>query len=295
MPGIRESQTMLTCPTKDAVRARVRALKREGLRVALVPTMGYLHEGHLSLVRAAAALADRVIVSIFVNPTQFGPNEDLATYPRDEERDLALLEKEGVDAVFMPSVEEMYGAGGDTFVEVPGLSGILQGALRPGHFRGVSTVVNKLFNIVQPDIAVFGEKDYQQLTIIRQMVRDLDMPLEIVGHPTVREEDGLAMSSRNVRLTPEQRLQAPILNKALCAAEDVAATGATVSDLETLIRTTLETASEGEIKSIDIRDAVTLAELDGPLEKSAVVLLAVRFGTVLLIDQRVIAPEIQNA
>jgi pantoate--beta-alanine ligase len=286
---------MLTCPTKDAVRARVRALKREGLRVALVPTMGYLHEGHLSLVRAAAALADRVIVSIFVNPTQFGPNEDLATYPRDEERDLALLEKEGVDAVFMPSVEEMYGAGGDTIVEVPGLSGILQGALRPGHFRGVATVVNKLFNIVQPDIAVFGEKDYQQLTIIRQMVRDLDMPLEIVGHPTVREQDGLAMSSRNVRLTPEQRLQAPVLNKALCAAEDVAATGATVSDLEALILSTLETASEGEIKSIDIRDAVTLADLDGPLEKSAVVLLAVRFGTVLLIDQRVIAPEIQNA
>lgn len=295
MPGIRESQTMLTCPTKDAVRARVRALKREGLRVALVPTMGFLHEGHLSLVRAAAGAADRVIVSIFVNPTQFGPNEDLATYPRDEERDLALLEKEGVDAVFMPSVEEMYGAGGDTIVEVPSLSGILQGALRPGHFRGVSTVVNKLFNIVQPDIAVFGEKDYQQLTIIRQMVRDLDMPLEIVGHPTVREADGLAMSSRNVRLTPEQRLQAPVLNKALCAAEDAAATGANVSDLEALIRATLETASEGEIKSIDIRDAVTLAELEGPLKKPAVVLLAVRFGTVLLIDQRVIAPQTQNA
>lgn len=295
MPGIRESQTMLTCPTKDAVRARVRALKREGLRVALVPTMGFLHEGHLSLVRAAAGAADRVIVSIFVNPTQFGPNEDLATYPRDEERDLGLLEKEGVDAVFMPSVEEMYGAGGDTIVEVPSLSGILQGALRPGHFRGVATVVTKLFNIVQPDIAVFGEKDYQQLTIIRQMVRDLDMPLEIVGHPTVREEDGLAMSSRNVRLTPEQRLQAPVLNKALCAAEDVAATGANVSDLEALIRGTLETASEGEIKSIDIRDAVTLAELDGPLKKPAVVLLAVRFGTVLLIDQRVIAPQTQNA
>ena len=286
---------MLTCPTKDAVRARVRALKREGLRVALVPTMGYLHEGHLSLVRAAAAATDRVVVSIFVNPTQFGPNEDLATYPRDEKRDLALLEKEGVNAVFMPSVEEMYGAGGDTFVEVPGLSGILQGALRPGHFRGVATVVNKLFNIVQPDIAVFGEKDYQQLTIIRQMVCDLDMPLDIVGHPTVREKDGLAMSSRNVRLTPEQRLQAPVLNKALCAAEDAAAAGANVSDLETLIRSTLETASEAEIKSIDIRDAVTLAELDGSLDKPAVVLLAVRFGTVLLIDQRVIAPESQNA
>jgi len=286
---------MLTCPTRDAVRARVGALKRDGLRVALVPTMGYLHEGHLSLVRAAAEAADRVIVSIFVNPTQFGPNEDLATYPRDEERDLALLEKEGVDAVFMPSVEEMYGAGGDTYVEVPGLSGILQGALRPGHFRGVATVVTKLFNIVRPDIAVFGEKDYQQLTIIRQMVRDLDMPLEIVGHPTVREEDGLAMSSRNVRLTPEQRAQAPVLNKALCAAEDAAAIGADVSDLEALIRTTLETAPEAEIKSIDIRDAVTLADLDGPLEKPAVVLLAVRFGTVLLIDQRVIAPGTQNA
>lgn len=281
---------MLTCPTKDAVRARVRALRAEGKTVGLVPTMGYLHEGHLSLVRAAKKVTDRVIVSVFVNPTQFGPNEDLATYPRDPERDLALLEAEGVDAVFMPGVEEMY-SGGDTYIEVPALSSILQGALRPGHFRGVATVVTKLFNIVQPDVAVFGEKDYQQLTIIRQMVRDLDQPLEIIGYPTVREDDGLAMSSRNVRLTPEQRVEAPVLNKALCLAEEAAKAGPEVSALESLIRKTLATAPSAEIKSVDIRDAFTLEELSGRLEKPAVVLLAVQFGTVLLIDQRVIAPE----
>lgn len=286
---------MLTCPTKDAVRARVKELKGEGKTVALVPTMGYLHEGHLSLVRAAAKAADRVIVSIFVNPTQFGPNEDLDTYPRDPERDLALLEKEGVDAVFMPSVDEMYGTAGDTYVEVPALSVILQGALRPGHFRGVTTVVTKLFNIVQPDVAVFGEKDYQQLIVIRQMVRDLDMPLQIIGHPIVREADGLAMSSRNIRLAPEARAEAPVLNKSLCLAEDAAKSGPEISELEALIRQTLETAGQAEVKSIDIRDASTLEECHGRLEKPAVILLAVRFGSVLLIDQRVIAPEPQRA
>jgi pantoate--beta-alanine ligase len=282
---------MLTCPTKDTIRALMDGYKRARRSVALVPTMGYLHEGHLSLVREAKTRAEKVVVSIFVNPTQFGPNEDLDTYPRDLERDLALLEKEGVDGVFAPGVEEMYGASGDSYVEVPGLSAILQGALRPGHFRGVTTVVSKLFNIVRPDYAIFGEKDYQQLIIIRQMARDLDMPLEIVSHPTVREADGLAMSSRNVRLSPVQRAEATILSKALDAAEAAARQGPSIDSLLTLVRETLETATSADITSIDIRDATTLEELDGPLTKPAVVLLGVRFDPVLLIDQRVVAPQ----
>jgi len=282
---------MKICRTKADVLETVRAWKREGAAVGLVPTMGYLHEGHLGLVRLAREKAGRVVTSIFVNPTQFGPNEDLTTYPRDEQRDLELLEAEGVGAVFIPSVEEMYGAGGDTYVEVPGLSGILQGALRPGHFRGVATVVNKLFNIVTPDFAVFGEKDYQQITLIRQMVRDLDMPLEIVGHPTVREPDGLAMSSRNIRLSAEQRAEAVALSRSLAKAEELAKTGPAIAELETAIREVLATAPSAEVKSVDIRDAATLAELSGRLDRPAVVLLAVRFGTVLLIDQRVVSPD----
>ena len=273
------------------MRETVRNWKQAGKTVGLVPTMGYLHEGHLGLVRLAVQRTDSVVASIFVNPTQFGPNEDLATYPRDEERDLRLLEAEGVHAVFLPSVEEMYGVGGDTHVEVPGLSGILQGALRPGHFRGVSTVVTKLFNIATPDIAVFGEKDYQQLTLIRQMVRDLDMPLEIIGHPTVREDDGLAMSSRNVRLSQGHRTEAVMLSRSLARAQEHARTGPAIAELETVVRSALAEAPSAEIKSVDIRDAETLAELSGPLDRPAVVLLAVRFGTVLLIDQRVIAPD----
>ncbi len=281
---------MRICRTKADMRAIVRAWRQSGETTAVVPTMGYLHEGHLTLVRKAKTEADRVVTTIFVNPTQFGPNEDLATYPRDEDRDLALLRAEAVDAVFMPSVDEMYGAGGDTYVEVPGLSAILQGALRPGHFRGVSTVVTKLFNIVTPDIAVFGEKDYQQLTLIKQMVRDLDAPLEIHGHPTVREADGLAMSSRNVRLTEDQRTEAVALSRSLDTAEKLAMTAPQIDDLLAAVRSVLSEARSGKIESIDIRDAETLAELSGTLDRPAVVLLAVRFGSVLLIDQRVVSP-----
>lgn len=281
---------MIICRTRAEVRAAVGGWKRTGESVGVVPTMGYLHEGHLGLVRLARRKADRVVTTIFVNPTQFGPNEDLATYPRNEARDLALLEAEGVDAVFAPDVTEMYGAGGDTYVEVPGLSGILQGALRPGHFRGVATVVTKLFNIVTPDIAVFGEKDYQQITLIRQMVRDLDMPLEIVAHPTVREADGLAMSSRNVRLTPEHRAEAVQLSRSLAVAEELAKSAPAIAALDAAIRDTLAKAQSAKVESVDIRDAFTLGELSGKLDRPAVVLLAVRFGTVLLIDQRVIAP-----
>jgi pantoate--beta-alanine ligase len=281
---------MRICRTKADMRALVRAWRQSGETTAVVPTMGYLHEGHLSLVRKAKTEADRVVTTIFVNPTQFGPNEDLATYPRDEDRDLALLRAEAVDAVFMPSVDEMYGDGGDTYVEVPGLSAILQGALRPGHFRGVSTVVAKLFNIVTPDIAVFGEKDYQQLILIKQMVRDLDAPLEILGHPTVREANGLAMSSRNVRLTEDQRTEAVALSRSLDKAEQLAETAPRIDDLEAAVRSVLSDAPSGQIESIDIRDADILAELSGALDRPAVILLAVRFGSVLLIDQRVVRP-----
>jgi len=281
---------MKICRTRADLRDAVRGWKRAGTSVGLVPTMGYLHEGHLGLVRMAREKADRVVASIFVNPTQFGEAEDLDSYPRDEARDFELLQAEGVDAVFAPEVAEMYGAGGDTYVEVPGLSGILQGALRPGHFRGVATVVTKLFNIVTPDFAVFGEKDYQQLTLIRQMVRDLDMPLEILAHPTVREPDGLAMSSRNVRLSAEQRREAVALSRSLAAAEDLARTGADVAALERAVRDELAEAPSGKVESVDIRDAETLGPLSGPLDRPAVVLLAVRFGSVLLIDQRVVAP-----
>ncbi|WP_395173367.1 pantoate--beta-alanine ligase [Roseibium alexandrii] len=281
---------MRICRTKADMRALVRAWRQSGETTAVVPTMGYLHEGHLSLVRKAKTEADRVVTTIFVNPTQFGPNEDLATYPRDEDRDLTLLRAEAVDAVFMPSVDEMYGDGGDTYVEVPGLSAILQGALRPGHFRGVSTVVAKLFNIVTPDIAVFGEKDYQQLILIKQMVRDLDAPLEILGHPTVREADGLAMSSRNVRLTEDQRTEAVALSRSLDKAEQLAETAPRIDDLEAAVRSVLSDAPSGQIESIDIRDADILAELSGALDRPAVILLAVRFGSVLLIDQRVVRP-----
>lgn len=281
---------MRICRTKADMRALVRVWRQSGETTAVVPTMGYLHEGHLSLVRKAKTEADRVVTTIFVNPTQFGPNEDLATYPRDEDRDLALLRAETVDAVFMPSVDEMYGDGGDTYVEVPDLSAILQGTLRPGHFRGVSTVVTKLFNIVTPDIAVFGEKDYQQLTLIKQMVRDLDAPLEILGHPTVREANGLAMSSRNVRLTEDQRTEAVALSLSLDEAEQLAETAPRIDDLEAAVRSVLSDAPSGQIESIDIRDAETLAELSGALDRPAVILLAVRFGSVLLIDQRVVRP-----
>ncbi len=195
-----------------ALRSALSDLRRSGAqRVAFVPTMGALHAGHIQLVRRARSLADVVVVSIFVNPLQFGVNEDLARYPRPIERDQALLQAEGVELLFLPSVEELYPQGREsqTRVEVPGLSDVLCGASRPGHFVGVTTVVTKLFNLVQPDVAVFGEKDYQQLAIIRRMVADLNMPLEIVGEATQREADGLALSSRNAYLSAEERQRAP--------------------------------------------------------------------------------------
>ena len=206
---------METVHTVREMRTRTRATRSGGSRLGLVPTMGALHEGHLSLIRAAKAKSDVVTASIFVNPTQFGPNEDFTRYPRDLDRDLALLEREGVDVVFVPSVEEMYPQQGVTWVTVEGLSDRLCGKSRPGHFRGVATVVDKLFNIVEPDLAFFGQKDAAQAAVIRRMVRDLNMPVAIEVCPIVREPDGLAMSSRNAYLTAEQRKDALVLHRAL--------------------------------------------------------------------------------
>ena len=208
-------QTMKVCNTVSAMRSACRAAREDGQRLGFVPTMGALHEGHLSLVRAARAQCDVVAVSIFVNPTQFGPKEDLSRYPRPFERDRELLEQEGVELLFAPPVEEMYPAGAVTYVTVEGLSEKLCGKSRPGHFRGVTTVVAKLFHIIEPDAAFFGQKDAAQATIIRRMVRDLNLPVEIVVCPIVREPDGLAMSSRNAYLNGQQRKSALVLSRSL--------------------------------------------------------------------------------
>ncbi|WP_138468278.1 pantoate--beta-alanine ligase [Poseidonocella sp. HB161398] len=283
---------MEICRSKSEMRRATATMRAGGAqRIGFVPTMGALHEGHLGLVRLARSQCDRVVVSVFVNPTQFEDPSDLEKYPRDDARDMDLLRAEGVDAVLLPAVEEMYPPGAQTIVETTGLSRVLIGALRPGHFRGVATVVTKLFNIVGPDAAFFGEKDYQQLAVIRTMVRDLDMPVEVFGHPIVREPDGLAMSSRNVRLLPEHRVEAPVLSRALERAEAMAAAApVTIDELRADIALTLAEAPSAEVDAIDIQDAQTLGDLDGPLDRPAVILLAVRFGAILLIDNRVVSP-----
>lgn len=273
-----------------SVRALVRRWRGEGARVGLVPTMGYLHEGHMALVRRARELGDRVMAWIFVNPTQFDDPEDLARYPRDPERDLAMLRAEGVDAVFMPPVEEIYPEGDETIVETTRLANILHGKVRPGHFRGVCTVVTKFFNIVQPDFATFGEKDWQQLQVIRRMVRDLHMPVEIVAVPTVREPEGLAMSSRNVRLSPEDRAAATVLYRALTAAAEAARAGATVEELRGLIERTIAAEPRARLRGLDITTPETLEPVSGPLTGPVAVMLSAEFGGVLLIDQAVIGP-----
>ena len=275
--------------------ASMRDWRSRGGRIALVPTMGALHDGHLSLVAAARNWLDaqgggRVVTSIFVNPTQFGPNEDLATYPRDEENDLALLRQAGCDAVFLPQVADIYRPGAQTVVEVTDLSRMLMGRLRPGHFRGVATVVTKLFNIVQPDAAAFGEKDYQQLAVIRQMVSDLDVPVQILPVPTVREPDGLAMSSRNRRLSSAERAAAPVLNRALDHGAAMVGEGAGVSAILAEMRRIIATEPLAHVRSIDIRDAATLSRI-ATIQAPVVILLAVRLGDVLLIDQRVAQPK----
>lgn len=278
------------------LRAALKAHRLAGETVGVVPTMGYLHAGHLKLVERAVAENDRVVVTIFVNPTQFGPNEDLDAYPRDLESDLTQLADFPVDCVFAPPVDEMYGRPMQALVDVKPLGDILIGEVRPGHFRGVATVVTKLFNIVQPDRAYFGEKDYQQLTIIRRMVADLEMPIEIVAVPTVREADGLALSSRNVRLSPEDRAAATVLARALDKGERLVAGGE--RDAATIlseVRAMIEAEPRADLKSLDLRDAETLDGVERIGDRPVVLLVTARFGTVLLIDQRVAMPARRSA
>ena len=256
--------------------------------VGFVPTMGYLHEGHLSLVRRARAQNASVVASIFVNPTQFGSQESFKTYPRDIQRDLAMLKKEKTDIVFMPSVAEMYPPQFDSWVTVGTVTERLEGACRHGHFRGVTTVVTKLFNIVQPDRAYFGQKDAQQAIVIKKMVADLDMNLEIVTLPTVREADGLAMSSRNIYLTPEQRQAATILYQALSRARELWSQGE--KDAERLrqeMTNLIQQQPLAEIDYVSISDAEALGELD-TVKPPALELLSVRFGSTRLIDNVVL-------
>ena len=272
---------MLTTITLTDLRA---ARLSFGGRVGLVPTMGYLHEGHLSLVRRARAECDRVIVSIFVNPTQFGPKEDLSKYPRDLDRDLSLLEPLGVDLVWMPTAEIMYPPGFQTWVEVEGITQPLEGSMRPGHFRGVTTVVAKLFNAVQPHRAYFGQKDAQQAVVIRQMTRDLNFPIEIVVCPIVREPDGLAMSSRNVYLDPEQRKAATVLSRALRAAKEAYENGERDAEkLRGKMKEVLAGEPLAQVQYISCADYDTLEELE-TVSGKALLSMAVFMGKTRLID-----------
>jgi pantoate--beta-alanine ligase len=256
--------------------------------IGLVPTMGYLHEGHLSLVRRAAEECASVVVSIFVNPTQFGPSEDLSAYPRDMERDLRLLEPLGVNLVWTPTPEIMYPNGYQTWVEVEALTGSLEGARRPGHFRGVTTIVTKLFNGVQPARAYFGQKDAQQAAVIRQMTRDLNFPLEIVVCPIVREPDGLAMSSRNAYLNPEQRQAATVLFRALNTARDAYESGERDAEkLRTHMRETLAAEPLAETQYVSCADYDTLQELE-TVSGKALLSMAVFVGKTRLIDNFVL-------
>lgn len=271
-------------------RAAVRSLQRGGRTVGLVPTMGALHEGHMSLMRAAKDRCYAVAVTIFVNPTQFGPNEDFSKYPRTLEADLALCRAAGVDLVFTPSVETMYQPDATTGVHVGRLAEVLCGRHRPGHFDGVATVVCKLFNILPANIAFFGEKDYQQLTIIRQMVRDLNMDIEIVGCPTVREPDGLAMSSRNRHLSAGERHQALSLSRALFAARDRIASGEhDAAKLTDEMRVTILRAGPSAIDYIEIVDPNSLESMM-IIDRPARICLAVRIGSTRLIDNVAVEP-----
>ncbi|ELR5602039.1 pantoate--beta-alanine ligase [Escherichia coli] len=280
---------MLIIETLPLLRQQIRRLRMEGKRVALVPTMGNLHDGHMKLVDEAKARADVVVVSIFVNPMQFDCPEDLARYPRTLQEDCEKLNKRKVDLVFAPSVKEIYPNGTEThtYVDVPGLSTMLEGASRPGHFRGVSTIVSKLFNLVQPDIACFGEKDFQQLALIRKMVADMGFDIEIVGVPIMRAKDGLALSSRNGYLTAEQRKIAPGLYKVLSSIADKLQAGE--RDLDEIIAIAGQELNEKGFRAddIQIRDADTLLEVS-ETSKRAVILVAAWLGDARLIDNKMV-------
>ncbi|MQW37597.1 pantoate--beta-alanine ligase [Sinorhizobium meliloti] len=283
---------MRTISTIADLREALAEHRRAGRSIGLVPTMGYLHVGHMELVRRAGSENDVVVASIFVNPLQFGANEDLGKYPRDLARDQALLTDGGVDFLFAPGVSDMYPRPMETVVDVPKLGSELEGAVRPGHFAGVATVVTKLFNIVQPDRAYFGEKDFQQVQIIRRMVEDLAQPVTVIGVPTVREEDGLACSSRNVYLTTQERRAAAIVPKALDEAERLIASGVTEpAEVEKRVLEFLAGEPLARPEVVALRDPETLGPVSEIEEKPVLLLLFVRFGTTKLLDNRVIAPK----
>jgi pantoate--beta-alanine ligase len=277
--------------TIEEVRDHVARARRAGRKVGLVPTMGALHEGHARLIEAARRGSDEVVVSIFVNPTQFGPNEDFARYPRTLDADRATCARAGADLAFVPAVETIYPPGPPaTYAEVPVLSDVLEGASRPGHFRGVATVVLKLFGIVGPDVAYFGQKDYQQQLVLRRMVADLDVPVRIETVPTIREPDGLAMSSRNRYLNPEERQAATVLSRSLREAEAAVLGGERSADrVRQVLRATLESERLAKVDYAEVADAETLAPLATLGEgRRAVALLAVRVGPARLIDNAIL-------
>ena len=273
--------------TVKEVREQVKEWKKQGLSVGFVPTMGYLHEGHKSLMDAARKGNDKVVVSIFVNPMQFGPTEDLATYPRDLDHDAALCESAGVDLIFHPEAEEMYEKDFCSFVDMTGLTEGLCGKTRPIHFRGVCTVVNKLFNIVTPDHAYFGQKDGQQLAVIRRMVRDLNMDIEIVGCPIIREEDGLAKSSRNTYLSSEERKAALILSKTVALGKELAKTEKDANKVVEAMKKNIETEPLAKIDYVEAVDALSMAPVE-KLEGTCMLAMAVYIGKTRLIDNTLI-------
>jgi pantoate--beta-alanine ligase len=277
--------------TVDLLRPAVGAARAGGKSVGLVPTMGALHAGHTSLLDLARRETDFVVCTIFVNPTQFGPHEDLSRYPRPFEKDLELCARHGVDLVFAPTPDVMYPAGFSAYVEVTGIQDVLEGASRPGHFRGVATVVLKLFNLVQPDRAYFGQKDAQQVAVIRRMVRDLDVPLTLRIGPTVREPDGLALSSRNVYLDPTRRAQAPVLYRALLAGRNVIEQGE--RNPEAVRRTMADTIATAPDAVLDYAAVVAADTFAVPqqLAGDVLLLLAVRFGSTRLIDNTLVSSQ----
>ena len=267
---------------------------RKGRRIGFVPTMGFLHEGHAALIRQSVSRCDSTVVSIFVNPTQFGPNEDLAQYPRDLERDQALCHRLGTAVLFVPEPSEIYPTGYCTFVDPGPLGEPLCGRFRPGHFRGVATVVAKLFNIVQPDLAFFGQKDLQQTVVIRRMVRDLNLPVDIVVAPTLREADGLALSSRNTYLAPEERTRSLALSKGLFAAQEAFEGGERDSDrLLALARKPLSAVDE--VQYLELVDAATLDPVVGEVRRMSALCVAARVGRTRLIDNVLLAPNADEA
>lgn len=275
---------METVHTIKEVREQVKKWKKEGMTVGLVPTMGYLHEGHKSLIKRAVKENDKVVVSVFVNPIQFGPTEDLDTYPRDLEKDQNTCESAGASLIYNPKPEEMYFEDASTFVNVEGLTSGLCGAKRPGHFRGVCTVVSKLFNIVSPDRAYFGEKDAQQLAVIKRMVRDLNFDIEIVGCPIVREQDGLAKSSRNKYLSKEERKQAVALSRSLNKAKEAFLSGEkNAENIKTIIKEEINKEISAKIDYIEVVDSLSLRNVKN-IDKSVLVAIAVYVGKTRLID-----------